>query len=257
MAKCGIITLTQSTSGTDNFDLLADADGLGFPNFIFESGISRTAFLPSGYTTSLIPDDATVVRAKSNAFCTNYADATVCSLEAIVELTPCPVSPTPSVTPSVTPSSTPAVSPTSTPAVSPSSTPAVSPSSTPAASTTPTPTPSVTPSYVPPITTIFVENDNTTRGIVGITVNGVPVTGGSYPVGPFNFTTSTTSQVGTLTMVIDLSGAPSALETIYVEIPTGTFSDCSAMPLGDPHTVLNVPFDGDTVTVSYNNTGCP
>lgn len=84
MNKCGIITLTDSTVYTDNFDLLSNDDGYIVP---FETSISRAA-LVNGFTSYDIPSGATVVRIQSNASCTNYIDVT------IIEPTPTPT-PTP------------------------------------------------------------------------------------------------------------------------------------------------------------------
>jgi len=90
MAKCGIITLTESTINTENFDLLADADGMGNPYLIFETGISRSA-LVSGFSSSNIPDLATVVRIKSNAACTNYIDISIVAVTPTPTPTPLPL----------------------------------------------------------------------------------------------------------------------------------------------------------------------
>ena len=136
MSKCVLITLTLSTSDTDNFDLWADSGGTGTPNMIFETGISRSALI-SGYTSTMVPDTATIIRAKSNAGCTNYIDEPLCGFGAMAVLSPCP-----SVTPSITP--TISVTPTSTPAVSPSVTPTRTPSVTPTRTPSVTPTPSET-----------------------------------------------------------------------------------------------------------------
>ena len=85
MAKCGIITLTQSTAGTDNFQLFSDDDGFSLP---FESGIPRSALI-AGYPSNLIPDAATIVEVKSNNTCTNSIYITL------------PVAPTPTPSPAL------------------------------------------------------------------------------------------------------------------------------------------------------------
>ena len=130
--KCGIITLTQSTIYTDNFDLLSDADSYVIP---FETGITRSE-LVSGYTSYDIPDTATVIRAQSNAGCTNYVDA-------VIQVTPTPT-PTISITPTRTPSVTPTRTPTRTPSVTPTRTSSVTPTPT---NSPPIPTPSATSTY--------------------------------------------------------------------------------------------------------------
>ena len=95
MAKCGIITLTKSLSTGNVFDLYADDDGLGTPDAIFETGVSKSE-LDNGYTTNQIPDLATVVRVQANSSC---------YLDLYISTSPTPTStPIPSPTPSPTPS---------------------------------------------------------------------------------------------------------------------------------------------------------
>ena len=69
------ITLTLASVGTGPFDLYSDVDGYTVP---FETGVSKTSLL-TGYTTSLVPNGATVIRVKSIGICTNYIDLTIVS----------------------------------------------------------------------------------------------------------------------------------------------------------------------------------
>jgi hypothetical protein len=71
MAQTALITLTTAGADTGPFDLYSDIDGYSVP---FETGVSK-ASLVAGYTSTLIPDGATIVRVKSdNVLCTNYID---------------------------------------------------------------------------------------------------------------------------------------------------------------------------------------
>ena len=70
MAQTVLITLT--TAGTDPgpFDLFSDADSYVTA---FENNVLK-ASLVSGYTSTLVPDLATIIRVKSDSLCTNYID---------------------------------------------------------------------------------------------------------------------------------------------------------------------------------------
>lgn len=71
MALTVFITLTVAGTDTGPFDLYSDADGY---TSAFETGVSKASLL-AGYTSTLVPDAATIVRVKSNsAGCTNYVD---------------------------------------------------------------------------------------------------------------------------------------------------------------------------------------
>ena len=71
MAQTALITLTTAGADTGPFDLYSDIDGYSVP---FETGVSK-ASLVAGYTSTLIPNGATIVRVKSdNVLCTNYID---------------------------------------------------------------------------------------------------------------------------------------------------------------------------------------
>ena len=73
-----IVLLTLTTAGTDAgpFNLYSDADGY---LSAFETGVSRAALL-AGYTSLLVPNDATIVRISSAGLCTNYVDIAISGL---------------------------------------------------------------------------------------------------------------------------------------------------------------------------------
>lgn len=73
MAQTVLITLTTAGANTGPFDLYSDADSYVTP---FENNVPK-ASLVSGYTSSLVPDLATIVRVQSDAACTNYIDLTI------------------------------------------------------------------------------------------------------------------------------------------------------------------------------------
>jgi hypothetical protein len=73
MAQTVLITLTTAGADTGPFDLYSDADGYVTP---FETGIAKVA-LTSGYTSSLVPDLATIIRVQSDSLCTNYVDLSI------------------------------------------------------------------------------------------------------------------------------------------------------------------------------------
>jgi hypothetical protein len=68
-----LITLTTAGANTGPFDLFSDADGYLVP---FETLVSK-ASLVSGYTSTLVPTGATIIRVKSNSVCTNFIDITI------------------------------------------------------------------------------------------------------------------------------------------------------------------------------------
>lgn len=71
MAQTVLITLTTAGADTGPFNLYSDVDGYVAP---FETGVSKS-LLTSGYTSTLVPDTATVIRVKSDSvLCTNYID---------------------------------------------------------------------------------------------------------------------------------------------------------------------------------------
>jgi hypothetical protein len=68
MAQTVLITLTLAGVDVGPFDLYSDADGY---TSAFEIGVSRAA-LVAGYTSSLVPDLATTIKAQSYGTCDNY-----------------------------------------------------------------------------------------------------------------------------------------------------------------------------------------
>lgn len=68
MAQTVLITLTTAGADTGPFDLFSDADGYAVA---FENDVPK-ASLVSGYTSTLVPDLATIIRVKSDGTCTNY-----------------------------------------------------------------------------------------------------------------------------------------------------------------------------------------
>jgi hypothetical protein len=73
MAKSVIIQLTTAGTSTGPFNLLSNYDSYVTP---FETNIAKTT-LVTGYTSSLVPDTATIVRVLSSGSCTNHTDLTI------------------------------------------------------------------------------------------------------------------------------------------------------------------------------------
>lgn len=70
------VEITIAAAGTDTgpFNLFSNADTY---TTAFATGIAKSALL-TGYTSSAVPDAATIVRVKSNSVgCTNYVDMTI------------------------------------------------------------------------------------------------------------------------------------------------------------------------------------
>ena len=66
-----LITLTTAGTGTGPFDLYSNANGYSVP---FESNVSKVS-LQAGYTSTLVPNGATIIRVKSTSgACPNYVD---------------------------------------------------------------------------------------------------------------------------------------------------------------------------------------
>jgi hypothetical protein len=65
-----LLTLTTAGNDTDSFDLYTDLDGFIFP---FEAGVPK-ALLVAGYSSSLAPDGASIVRVQSTVGCVSYVD---------------------------------------------------------------------------------------------------------------------------------------------------------------------------------------
>jgi hypothetical protein len=67
------VLIQLTAAGTDSgplFNLFSDVNNYSSP---FESGISKTALL-TGYTTSVVPALASIIRVKSAGNCLNYVD---------------------------------------------------------------------------------------------------------------------------------------------------------------------------------------
>jgi len=94
------ITLTLAGTNLGPFDLYTDADNFATP---IVQGLS-VGQLTAGYTCTIVPDTATIIRVQSTGVCDNYIDLPIYGLPL----------PTPTPTPVVTPTSTPVVTPTPT-----------------------------------------------------------------------------------------------------------------------------------------------
>jgi len=73
MAQTVLITLTTAGLDTGPFNLYSDADGYVTP---FETGVAKSA-LVAGYTSTVVPDAATIIRVDSTGVCTNFVDLTI------------------------------------------------------------------------------------------------------------------------------------------------------------------------------------
>jgi hypothetical protein len=65
-----LITLTTADTDTGPFSLYSNIDAYTVP---FVTGVSRAALM-AGYSTTLVPDGAIIVRVKSEGKCLNYTD---------------------------------------------------------------------------------------------------------------------------------------------------------------------------------------
>lgn len=72
-----LITLDAAGADTNNFQLLSDADGYTTP---FETGVTKASLL-AGYTSTVVPEAATIVRVQSTGICTNFLDLSIDLLE--------------------------------------------------------------------------------------------------------------------------------------------------------------------------------
>jgi hypothetical protein len=70
-----LITLTTAGADSGPFDLYTNLDGYVSA---FATGVSKSALL-SGYSSSAVPDFATIIRVKSTGDCVNYIDITLVS----------------------------------------------------------------------------------------------------------------------------------------------------------------------------------
>jgi len=77
MPQTVILTLTTAGADTGPFNLFSNADGFVTP---FQTGVSRAALL-AGYTSTVVPDGATVVRVRSTSIlCTNFVDLPIAGI---------------------------------------------------------------------------------------------------------------------------------------------------------------------------------
>lgn len=69
------VLITLTTAGTDSgpFNLYTNLDGYVTA---FATGVAKSA-LVAGYTSTVVPDGATIIRVKSAGACTNYVDLTI------------------------------------------------------------------------------------------------------------------------------------------------------------------------------------
>lgn len=70
-----LITLTTAGADSGPFDLYSNFDGYVSA---FATGVSKSALL-AGYSSSAVPDFATIIRVKSTGDCVNYIDITLTS----------------------------------------------------------------------------------------------------------------------------------------------------------------------------------
>lgn len=82
MSQTVIITIAAAGTDTGPFNLFSDADAYVTA---FATGIAKSALL-AGYTSTVVPDAATIVRVKSNSVgCTNYVDMEITSITTYCE----------------------------------------------------------------------------------------------------------------------------------------------------------------------------
>jgi len=108
------VTITLTVVGTDlgPFNLYTDADNFVTP---IVQGLS-VAQLTAGYTCTVVPDTATIIRVKSMGICDNYIDLPISGLPQPTPTptptqtsAPIPLAPSPSATPTPTPTKAPGV----------------------------------------------------------------------------------------------------------------------------------------------------
>ena len=81
-----LITLTTAGADSGPFDLYTNLDGYVSA---FATGVSKSALL-AGYTSSAVPDFATIIRVKSTGDCVNYVDITLVGITTTTTTTPAP-----------------------------------------------------------------------------------------------------------------------------------------------------------------------
>lgn len=79
-----LLTISQIGSDSSTFDLYSDVDNFNAP---FETNISAADLL-NGYTSSLVPDYASIVRVKSLGKCVNYLDIVLQNITTTTTLIP-------------------------------------------------------------------------------------------------------------------------------------------------------------------------
>ena len=83
-------------------------------------------------------------------------------------------------------------------------------------------------------------------------VDGNPADGGTFPVIPGGSTTCTTTEVGTLDLRSDLSGALTGSDFLEVE-GSGQCHDNNP----NPQLFTNITFNGTTIDVYHGTGACP
>jgi hypothetical protein len=84
MSKTAVITLASPGADTGPlFDLRSNVDSYAA---IFESGVTKTSLL-TGYTSTSVPDVATIIRVQSTGTCTSYVDLPISGLPATTTTT--------------------------------------------------------------------------------------------------------------------------------------------------------------------------
>jgi hypothetical protein len=79
MALTAVITLASPGADTGPlFDLRSNADSYAS---IFESGVTKSSLL-TGYTSTIVPDSATIIRVQSTGTCISYIDFPISGLPA-------------------------------------------------------------------------------------------------------------------------------------------------------------------------------
>lgn len=74
MAQTVIITLTTAGADTGPFNLYSNVDGYVSA---FQTGVAKASLL-AGFTSTVVPDGASIIRVKStSALCTNYIDLNI------------------------------------------------------------------------------------------------------------------------------------------------------------------------------------
>lgn len=168
--------------------------------------ISGSVSFPDGTSLTIIGSDGTSqCQAVTLAGTFTFSGVVINNTNEVfidLELLPCGGATTttlaPTTTTTIAPTTTTTIAPTTTTTttIAPTTTTTIAPTTTTLAPTTTT--------TLSPIV-IFVENDSDVTTVNSITVNGVAVTGGSYPVPPGGNTSSTTNQIGTFDLVVNAS----------------------------------------------------